>query len=81
MAAKTKTSKAKCEGDQIGRNVYTRIEGRKLIVEIDLDAPTQKSSSGKNDVCATTGGNQAINDAAKDRVGKLGINFYFPPEA
>jgi len=79
MAGKTSKTVTRCEGDLTGRNVYTRVVDRKLVIEIDLDAPGAPSSSGKNIVVASTGGNQAISDVAKDRIGKLGINFYFPP--
>lgn len=75
--AKGKT-KVKCAGDDLGRNVCSRIEGRKLILEIDLDAKGKPSGTGKNIVIATTGGNQAINDSAAKRILKAGVNIYTP---
>lgn len=55
------------------QNIETRVEGSKLIIEIDLSAPTNPSKSGKTMIVASTGGNQTI-DNTDGLV--LGLNAY-----
>jgi hypothetical protein len=56
------------------RNVTTKVEGSKLTIICDLDAPTVASKSGKSQVIASTEGNASI-QTPKGAV-KLGINLY-----
>jgi hypothetical protein len=80
--AKAGKSKVKLAGDDLCRNVCARIEGRKLILEVDLTAKGKPSGSKKNIVIGTTGGNQAVNDSDADRILKVGVNVYTPnPDA
>lgn len=44
----------------IGENVKVEVKGDKLVVEIDLKATGRPSSTGKNIVIASTGGNKSI---------------------
>jgi hypothetical protein len=57
------------------RNVTTKVEGSKLIITVDLAAPTQKSSSGKSDVLASTEGNKIVS-TVDGRSLFLGLNAY-----
>ena len=59
----------------IGENIEARVEGRKLIIEIDLDHDFGLSSTGKSTTIASSRGNAAI--AGTDG-GVLGLNFYRP---
>lgn len=61
------------------RNVTVKVEGKKVIVEIDASAAGILSGTGKSAVVATTNGNQAI--AVGNTVFKLGLNFYRAPTA
>jgi len=56
------------------KNVTMKVDKNKLIIEVDLKANNGVSSSGKNTIIATTGGNVAIpgTDA------KIGLNIYKP---
>ena len=56
----------------LGKNVTGRIEGRKLILELDLDADFGLSKSGNSTIIATTSGNVTIPGTSA----KLGLNFY-----
>ena len=56
------------------QNVIHKITGNKLLVEIDLDAPTTPSASGKTKIIATTSGNQKLDYEGKEVV--LGLNLY-----
>ncbi len=59
--------------DKIQGEGYTaRVEGKKLIIEIDLDRQGTLSKSGKSRVIASSRGNQSIGDV------KLGLNVYRP---
>jgi hypothetical protein len=58
------------------RNVEYRISDGKLIIEIDLNAKTQPSSSGKSNIVATTRGNQPLD--IPNRNLRLGLNLYEP---
>lgn len=42
------------------QNIQTKIEGDKLIIVIDLKAPSHPSKSGKTMIVASTGGNVLI---------------------
>jgi len=59
----------------IGDNISARVEGRTLIIEIDLDQDFGSSSSGKSTTIASSRGNAAV--AGTDG-GVLGLNFYRP---
>jgi hypothetical protein len=60
---------------QIGDNIAARVEGRTLIIEIDLDQDFGPSSSGKSITIASSRGNAAV---ANTDGGVLGLNFYRP---
>lgn len=55
-------------------NIKTKIDGNKLIIEVDLTKKGAASKSGKSVVIATTSGNV---DAGKDGI-KFGLNVYKP---
>jgi hypothetical protein len=59
----------------IGDNITARVEGRTLIIEIDLDQDFGSSSSGKSITIASSRGNASI---AGTGGGVLGLNFYRP---
>ena len=59
----------------IGDNIEARVEGRTLIIEIDLDQDFGLSSTGKSTTIASSRGNTPI--AGTDG-GVLGLNFYRP---
>lgn len=56
------------------KNVSTVIEGKKLIITIDMTEKHGKSKSGKTEIVATTGGNIVIDGPVKGL--KLGLNAY-----
>jgi len=58
-------------------NVETKIEGNKLIIEVDLTKDRGLSSSGKNILIATTSGSKPVPD--KPEV-QYGLNVYRKPE-
>lgn len=55
-------------------NVIMRIEGKKLIIEIDLSVKGKPSKSGKSVVIASTRGNAQV----PDREEHIGLNVYRP---
>jgi hypothetical protein len=57
------------------KNVETKIEGKKLIITVDLSKEFGPSSSGKNVIIATTEGNQSVPGAEEQGV-KIGLNVY-----
>ena len=57
-------------GTAAGQNVVAEVQGRKLVLTIDLDAPGAPSSSGKTVVIASTRGNAAIGDVI------VGLNVF-----
>jgi hypothetical protein len=59
---------------QIGDNISARVEGRKLIIEIDLDQDFGLSSSGKSTTIASSRGNARIDGTDAT----LGLNLYTP---
>jgi hypothetical protein len=64
----------------MSKNVYEnaamRVEGTKLIIEVELDDVTkERSKSGKSDMIATTGGNTPVPWRPKV---KVGLNVYEP---
>ena len=63
---------------QIGDNIAAHVEGRKLIIEIDLDQDFGSSSSGKSITIASSRGNAPVNNTDG---GVLGLNFYRPTRA
>jgi hypothetical protein len=59
-------------------NIVTRVEGKKLIVEIDLSKPGVQSSTGKTKLIASTRGAAPI-DCNGVRPGvKLALNVMVP---
>lgn len=52
------------------QNIESRVEGKKLILVIDLEAPTTVSGSGKSLIIASTQGNASIAGV------KVGLNVY-----
>jgi len=54
-------------------NVTTRIADRKLIIEVDLDAPTVPSSTGKSDLLCSTGGAVEVPGVPG---AKMGLSIY-----
>ena len=57
----------------VGQNVFAKVEGDRLTIELDMSADLGKSASGKSLKVATTGGNVTIGDGLK-----LGLNVYEP---
>lgn len=56
-------------------NIVAKIQGNKLLLEIDLEQTLGNSKSGKSIVIATTGGNVSV--PGRQDV-KIGINCYKP---
>ena len=54
------------------RNVAYKIEGSKLLIEVDLSKELGRSKSGKTMIVATTSGNVDIGHEGI----KLGLNMY-----
>lgn len=54
----------------LGRGIEYAIEGRALVLRIDLDGDQGPSSSGKSTIVASTGGNQSVAGV------KVGVNVY-----
>ncbi len=57
------------------QNVSMKVEGTKLVVEVDISKVLGKSASGKSVSIGTTGGNVAIPGHPEI---KLGLNVYRP---
>lgn len=60
----------------IGENIEARIEGNKLIMEVDLTRRLRPSRSGKTISVATTSGNQKI--VTEHGTVAIGVNVYTP---
>ena len=58
--------------------MVARIEGKKLIVEIDLEEP-QLSGSKKTMVIASSHGNQATTAEYDGHLVTIGLNAYYKP--
>lgn len=58
----------------IGRGVSYEVNGKKLLLEIDLNTEPVLSTSRKSLVIASSEGNQAI--AIDGTICKLGLNFF-----
>ena len=56
------------------KNVEMRIEGDRLIIEVDLKKEYGPSSSGKTIIVASSEGNQPV---GRNEI-KLGLNLYKP---
>jgi hypothetical protein len=56
-------------------NIETRLDGNKLIIEIDLSKDYGVSASGKSIKVASTNGNVGV--PGKEEI-KMGINVYKP---
>ena len=57
------------------KNVTMKIDGKKLLIEVDLSAGGEASKSGKSLVIASTEGNVSVPGAAQV---KIGLNIYKP---
>ncbi|HUX15900.1 MAG TPA: hypothetical protein VMW52_05470 [Phycisphaerae bacterium] len=57
------------------RNLVTKLDGSTLTVTIQLDGPTQPSSTGKTDSIASTEGNKQV-ATVNGRPVYLGVNVY-----
>ena len=57
----------------MAKNVNMRIEGKKLIIEVDMDQDFGLSKSGKTRIIASTEGNIS---APGDEDIKIGLNVY-----
>lgn len=53
-----------------------RIEGRKLIIELDLETTPRPSATGKTLVCASSHGNQATTAQVNGKPLTVGVNAY-----
>lgn len=60
------------------KNVTMRVEGPKLIIEVDLTKEFGLSSSGKSITVATTGGNVGV--PSHEEI-KVGLNVYKPTKS
>lgn len=58
-----------------GVNAKLSADGKKLTIEIDMTKNYGLSGSGKNEIIASTGGNQPIPNTAA----RIGLNLYQPP--
>ena len=57
------------------QNVVTSVEGRTLVIRVELDADGRRSASGKTIVIASTRGNAAIADSDGNQY-MMGLNVY-----
>ncbi|GCE27369.1 hypothetical protein KDA_28530 [Dictyobacter alpinus] len=57
------------------KNIELKLDGNKLIIEVDLEQEYGPSSSGKSITIASTEGNIAV--PGREEV-KMGINIYKP---
>lgn len=57
------------------KNVHVKVEGKQLIITVDLSKDFGPSSSGKNIIIASTEGNQSV-PGAEDQGVKIGLNVY-----
>ena len=58
-------------------NIVARVEGTKLILEVDLSQEHGRSKTGKSVTIASTGGNVSV--PGHEEV-KMGINIYKPAQ-
>jgi hypothetical protein len=79
MASKTK--KVELNGTAVGENVAMRMEGTKLIIEVDTAYRGALSGSGKTKRVCSTLGNVAPPFADAPAGMKVGLNAYVPPNA
>lgn len=59
----------------MAKNVNMRVEGKKLIIEVEMDQDFGPSKSGKTRIIASTEGNIS---APGDEEVKVGLNVYRP---
>ena len=59
----------------VGQNVTFRVQGTKLVIEVDLSRELGQSASGKSIIIATTAGNVPV--PGREEV-KVGLNVYRP---
>jgi ABC-type uncharacterized transport system YnjBCD ATPase subunit len=57
------------------QNVTMRLEGRALVIEIDLDTELGPSKSGKSTLIATTGGNVRVPNTQDVMVGVTAFKY------
>lgn len=53
------------------KNVSIKRNGKKLVIEVDLEQTQGPSKSGKTTIVATTGGNHKLEDGVT-----IGLNVY-----
>ena len=58
----------------IGKNVAMRVDGNKLVIEVDLTCDYGKSKSGKTTIVASYEGNMSL-PQPYDHM-KIGLNIY-----
>ena len=59
----------------VSQNVTFRVQGTKLVIEVDLSRELGQSASGKSIIIATTAGNVSV--PGREEV-KVGLNVYRP---
>ncbi|GCE13745.1 hypothetical protein [Tengunoibacter tsumagoiensis] len=57
------------------KNIELKVDGNKLVIEVDLDQEFGLSSSGKSITVASTEGNIAV--PGREEI-KIGLNIYKP---
>jgi hypothetical protein len=62
------------QGKLVGLNVFKRVEGDRLILEVDLTQRFGESSSGKTIRVASTLGNKSVGEGHDDL--RFGLNVY-----
>jgi hypothetical protein len=65
--------KSNLEAWGMAKNVTMRIEGKKLIIEVEMDQDFGPSKSGKTRIIASTEGNISV---PGDQDVKIGLNVY-----
>ena len=58
----------------IGKNVAMRVDGNKLVIEVDLTRDFGKSKSGKTIIVASSEGNVSLPEPYEHT--KVGLNIY-----
>lgn len=74
MKKVVKSKVRKPQGEEIGKNVFARLDGKILVIEIDMTHRGGSSESGKTTRIASTLGNQKVNGAPN--AVRLGVNCY-----
>lgn len=66
------TKQAQAQQGTLGANIKYRVEGGKLVLEIDMNKEQGASKSGKSVIIASTNGNAAVGTTGLT----LGLNLY-----